>query len=336
MNRVAAIIVNANGGEHLDRALTSLERQTVRPHRIIVVDNASTDGSADGIERRHRGVEVVRSPENLGFAAGNNLAAYAADDCDWIALVNPDAFPEPRWLETLLAAAAAHPEYAFFGSRLVSATNASVLDGTGDVFHVSGMAWRRDHGSRVVARANEEIFSPCAAAALYRRDAFLEVGGFDERFFCYFEDTDLAFRLRLAGYRCLYVDDAVCLHVGSASSGRTSDFTIYHSYRNQVWTFVKNMPATLLVLYVFQHVLVNLLTLAAYTVQGQGRVVLLAKWDALRALPEVLRERRAIQRARRVGARDLLRLMARGPGGFARTFFQRFDVRGRRARPRPA
>jgi GT2 family glycosyltransferase len=330
------VIVNANGGAHLDEALASLERQTQRPARIIVVDNASTDGSADGIEARHPGVEVVRSPENLGFAAANNLAARAADDCDWIALVNPDAFPERRWLELLLAAAARHPEFAFFGSRLVSAADGDVLDGTGDVFHVSGMAWRRDHGSRAVARADEEIFSPCAAAALYRRDAFLEVGGFDERFFCYYEDTDLAFRLRLAGYRCLYVDAAVCRHVGSALSGRTSDFTIYHSYRNQVWTYAKNMPLALLILYALQHALVNVLTIAAFTLQGQGGVVVCAKCDALRALPEILRERRVIQRSRQVGTRELRRLMARGPRGFVRTFFQRFDVRGRRARPRRA
>jgi GT2 family glycosyltransferase len=332
--RVAAIIVNANGGRHLGEALDSLARQTVRPHRTIVVDNASVDGSADGLEERHHGVEVLRPGANLGFAAANNLAVRAASDCDWIALVNPDAFPEPCWLETLLAAAAAHPECEFFGSRLVSATDPDVLDGTGDVLHVSGMAWRRDHGNRGAARdREEEIFSPCAAAALYRRDAFVGVGGFDERFFCYYEDTDLAFRLRLAGHRCLYVDAAVCRHVGSALAGRDSDFTIYHSYRNQVWTFLKNMPLGLLLLYAPQHLLVNVLTVLAYATRGQGGVVLRAKWDAFRAVPDVLRERRAIQRGRQVGCRELRRQMARGPGGFARTFFRRFDLRGVRARP---
>jgi GT2 family glycosyltransferase len=332
--RVAAIVVNANGGRHLDETLDSLARQTAPPYRTIVVDNASVDGSADGLEQRRPGVEVLRPGRNLGFAAANNLAARAAADCDWIALVNPDAFPEPPWLETLLASAAAHPECRFFGSRLVSAADPEVLDGTGDVLHVSGMAWRRDHGSRGVVRdEEEEVFSPCAAAALYRRDVFLEVGGFDERFFCYFEDTDLAFRLRLAGHRCLYVDAAVCRHVGSALAGRHSDFTIYHSYRNQVWTFLKNMPLGLLVLYAPQHLIVNVLTVLAYATRGQGRVVLRAKRDAIRAVPEILRERRAIQRGRQVGCRELRRLMARGPGGFARTFFQRFDVRAMRVRP---
>jgi GT2 family glycosyltransferase len=332
--RVAAVIVSANSGAYLERTLTSLRGQTKPLRRIIVVDNASDDGSCHGLEERHPGVEVLRLQENLGFAGANNLAVRVATDCDWIALVNPDAFPEPRWLETLLEAAAASPQFTFFGSRLVSADDDAVLDGTGDVYHVSGMAWRRDHGRPVRERSREEVFSPCAAAAFYQRDVFLAVGGFDERFFCYYEDTDLSFRLRLGGNRCLYVHDAVCLHVGSSSTGRDSDFTIYHSYRNQVWTFAKNMPTWLLVLYLPQHLLVNVLTVAAYTVRGQAKVILRAKRDALRDLPAVLRERRALQRNRRVGGLELRRLMAHGPRGFVReTFFVRFAAWGFWLRP---
>src|SRR5439155_14816813 len=105
MPSVAAVIVNYNGGEFLDRALAALESQTVKPARTIVVDNASTDGSVDGLEDRHPGVEVLRLEENTGFAAANNRAVRLADDCEFVALVNPDAFAEPRWLETLLEAA---------------------------------------------------------------------------------------------------------------------------------------------------------------------------------------------------------------------------------------
>jgi GT2 family glycosyltransferase len=93
-----------------------------------------------------------------------------------------------------------------------------------------------------------EIFSPCAAAALYRRSALLEVGGFDEDFFCYVEDVDLGFRLRLAGYRCLYVPLSVAHHIGSGTTGgKNSDFSVYHGHRNLVWAFVKNMPGVLTV-----------------------------------------------------------------------------------------
>jgi GT2 family glycosyltransferase len=317
---VAVVIVNANAGEHLSRALECLEQQTLRPKRVIVVDNLSTDGSTAGLEERFPTVELVRPGENLGFAAGNNLAVSLASDCDWIALLNPDAFPEPIWLERLAAAAAANPAYEFFGSRLVSEESPELLDGTGDVYHVSGLTWRRDHGAPVVPRPSEEVFSPCAAAALYRRDVFAAVGGFDESFFCYYEDSDLAFRLRLAGHRCLHVDDAVVHHIGSATTGRVSDFTIYHSFRNQVWTFAKNMPAPLLALYLLQHLLVNVLTLLVFVLRGQGRAITAAKWDALRGLPRILRERRRIQAGRRVSARELRAAMATGHGAYVMAF----------------
>lgn len=330
--RAAVVIVNANGGEHLTKTLECLGRQTVAPGRVIVVDNASADGSMDGIEQRFPWVESIRLDENAGFAAANNLAVRHADDCEWIALLNPDAYAEPRWLEELLAAAARRREFTFFGSHLVRATAPDELDGTGDVLHVSGMAWRRDHGlaANAVDRGEEEIFSPCAAAALYRRDVFLAAEGFDEHFFCYYEDSDLSFRLRLAGERCLYVPTAVVHHVGSATTGRMSDFTIYHSYRNQTWVYVKNMPLPLLLAYFWQHVLVGGLVFGAFLLRGQGRVILRAKRDAIRQLPRVLRQRRRIQRDRLLGTRDVRRLLARGVDGYALTFAGRL-----RARPRP-
>jgi GT2 family glycosyltransferase len=312
--RVAVVVVAHGAGEHLDRTLAALEQQTHKPARIIVVDNLGD--MSQGLTPGH--VELVKPERNLGFAAGNNVAVDMAVDCEWVALLNPDAFPEPRWLETLLDAVHARPEFSFFGSRLVMAGDAEKLDGTGDVFHTSGMAWRRDHGAPASrTRGEHEVFSPCAAAALYRRDAFLEAGGFDERFFCYYEDTDLAFRLRLLGHRCLHVDDAVVHHVGSVTAGRTSDFTVYHSFRNQVWAFAKNMPTPLLWLYLPQHLLLNGLQLLGYAAAGRPRVILRAKRDALRELPRVLRERRAIQRRRRVGARTIRRSLGRGPSVYA-------------------
>ena len=320
--RIAVVVVNLNGGELIRRTLDALAKQSLAPARVIVVDNASTDGSAFGLEEHLPGVEVVRSEENLGFAAGNNLGVRMADDCEWIALLNPDAFPEPGWLESLVAAAEAHPDFTFFGSRLVRAERPGELDGTGDVLHVSGMAWRRGHGEAAAGNTleREEVFSPCAAAALYLRDAFVGVGGFDETYFCYFEDNDLSFRLRLAGHRCLYVPEAVVHHVGSAIAGVECDFTIYHSFRNLIWTWAKNMPRPLVWLYLPQHLLVNALLLGAFTARGRPGVILRAQRDALRGLPRVLRERGPVQQSRRVSASDLRVTMARGADGYVTTF----------------
>jgi GT2 family glycosyltransferase len=311
---VAVIIVNFNSGILLGQCLRHLCAQTRRPERVIVVDNASHDGSADRLEAHYPGVEVIRLDHNRGFASANNLAARSADAVEWLALLNPDAFPEPEWLECLLAAAATDPDCASFGARLLDAGDPDRLDGTGDVYHVSGLAWRRDHGRPVAVGAREagEIFAPCAAAALYRRAAFFEAGGFDENYFCYFEDVDLGFRLRLLGHGCRYVPDAVVRHVGSAVTGRRSPFSLYHGHRNLVWTWCKNMPGPLFWLYLPQHVLLNLGALLWFALHGQGLTLLRAKWDALRGLPRCWRRRHAIQARRRVSSWSLRRMMSRG------------------------
>jgi GT2 family glycosyltransferase len=328
---VAVIVVNANGGELLERALRAVAGQTLPPRRVLVVDNASVDGSVDGLEHRHPAVEVLRLDQNVGFGAANNFGVQAASDCEWVALLNPDAFPEPRWLEALLEAAHAEPDYSFFASRLLLADDPRKLDGTGDVYHVSGLAFRRDHGRAVenVNRPEAEVFAPCAAAAMYRRSAFVETGGFDERYFAYLEDLDLAFRLRLAGHRCLYVPESTALHVGSPITGRTSDFTVFHAQRNMVWTYAKNMPTPLAWLYLPEHLLVNVVALAAYSLRGQARVVWRAKREAIRVLPRVLAERRRLQAEHRADAWQLRRLMGKGLEAFTTPLQRAWLTRGR-------
>ena len=298
---LSIIIVNWNGEQFLERCLTALMDQTIRPQEIILVDNASSDESLE-IVRRFPSVRLIALDQNTGFARANNLAIEAASkESEWIALINSDAFAEPRWLEELLASAARNPGFAMFGSKLVNAGDPSMLDGAGDAYHVSGQFWRKGHGLPVsaVPENEREIFSPCAAAALYRRSALREVGGFDEDYFCYVEDVDLGFRLRLAGYRCLYVPKSVAHHVGSGTTGgHRSDFTMYHGHRNLVWTFVKDMPGLLFWLLLPLHVLLNLATIIWFAGRGRGGVILRAKCDALLDLPKMWRKRQYIQKNR--------------------------------------
>jgi GT2 family glycosyltransferase len=322
--RVGVVVVNWNSGPHLDRCLRALAGQTLAPRRVLVLDNASADGS-EGAAQGRPGVELLRLGANLGFAAANNRGIERADDCEWIALLNPDAFPEPGWLEALTAAARREPRFAFLASRQVSADDPSRLDGTGDVYTVAGLAWRRhhDHPAQGAAAGAEEVFSPCAAAGLYRRDALLEAGGFDEAFFCYFEDVDLAFRMRLLGHRCLYVPEAVVHHVGSSSTGRGSAFSIYHGHRNLVWTWFKDMPGPLLLLHGPMHLLLNVASLAWFGLQGHGRTIVRAKWDALCGLPRVWRQRKAVQARRRATSGELRQAMV---GGLRTPGFRRREI----------
>lgn len=312
--KIAVIVVNWNSGEYLEKCLSSLERQTLPPTRVIVIDNASTDNSIDGIQGRFPMAELVRLEKNAGFAAANNLAVEKASDCEWVALLNPDAFAEPDWLKNLAEATDQYPDYSFFGSRMTSYHSAGILDGTGDIYHISGLAWRRHHGRRPDESANAvgEVFAPCAAAALYRRKVFLETGGFDEAYFCYFEDVDLAFRLRLLGHRCLYVPNAVVAHVGSASSGRVSGFSIYHGHRNLVWAYFKNMPWPMVLLYLPQHLLLNLAALVWFSLRGQSKIIFGAKWDALKGLPKVLKQRGEVQGRIKIHPDALRQVMDKG------------------------
>ncbi|HEY7058437.1 MAG TPA: glycosyltransferase family 2 protein [Vicinamibacterales bacterium] len=311
---VAVLIVNWNGGPLLRQCLESLEGQTCRPDRVIVVDNGSTDDSLALAAPQLRHVHLIRLATNAGFAEGNNIAARAAADVDALALLNPDAVADPGWLDALVRAAEQEPTVAAFASQIRLSAEPDYLDGAGDSYHVSGRAWRNGH--RVSfdqwPAADVEVFAPCAAAALYRREAFDEIGGFDPRFFCYFEDVDVGFRLRLRGHRCLYVHSAMVWHVSSALSGYRSDFAVYHGERNAVWTFVKNMPGPLFWLYLPQHVALNLAALAYYPWRRQGRAVLKAKIDALKGVPEALRQRRVVQSRLRADPWDIRRAMNRG------------------------
>jgi GT2 family glycosyltransferase len=307
---ISIIIINWNGGKLLLECLTSLSKQAVVPSNILVVDNASSDKSSDGI-KAYNGLSIYRSSTNLGFAAGNNLALHNCNT-EFVALLNPDAFPEPDWLEKLLQAAADHPDVAAFGSRQLCHHDPSLLDGIGDSYHLSGLVWRDRHATPQTPAdlIPREIFSPCAAAALYRRAALEEIGFFDEDYFCYVEDVDLGFRLRLAGYKAMYVPDAVVHHVGSATTGgQQSDFSVYHGHRNLVWTYVKNMPGILFWALLPLHLALNIATILWFTARGQGKIIRKAKWDAIKGLPKMWRKRQLIQKNRKASIRDIWRVL---------------------------
>lgn len=314
MERVAVIIVNYNAGSMLQRCLDSLAAQRVPAHRVLVIDNASRDGSFESARELHPWAEFHQLGSNQGFARANNLAVERAADCEWVALLNPDAFPEPGWLEAFHCSAVRFVDTDAFASCMLSAGRDQIVDGAGDCYRVDGIAWPRLKGAPLsaVPRDSDEVFSACAGAGFYRRAVFLEAGGFDERFFCYYEDVDLGFRMRLMGYRCRFLPDAIVYHVGSAVSGEGSDFSVYHVHRNVVWSFLQNMPSPYVWVYLPAHILINLLTMAAFVRKARAGTIFRAKWHALRALPAILRRRRRIQQLRRVEPTEVIRVMQPG------------------------
>ncbi len=313
--RLSVILVTWNSSAYLAQCLACLAAQAIKDFEIIIVDNGSKDDSIDGLKSRWPGLtlRIERLDQNLGFAVANNIGSRLAHG-KWLALLNADAFPEPDWLEQLLRAADHNPEFTFFASRQIQANTPELLDGTGDSYHVSGLAWRQNynHPASKYGIQSCEVFSVCAAAALYSRDDFIKVGGFDEDYFSYFEDVDLSFRLRLSGGKCLYIPEAVVQHIGSASTGKRSDYSVYYGYRNLIWTFIKNMPAPLFWLFLPLHIGTLFFFVIYLTIRGQGQVIIKAIFDAMRGLPIALRKRKIIQKNVKIRAGDLLKVMSTG------------------------
>ena len=309
---LSIIIPTWNSGAHIDHCLEHLQYQDERCFEVILIDNGSRDYQTGQIPKAHPELVIteIGLPENRGFAAACNLGACQARG-QWLAFLNADAFPEPGWLAAFQEGLRRFPEAGAFGSLILCDADPGKVDSAGDVYNISGIAWKGygDYPLEAVPDRARRVFAPCAAAAFYRRDLFLEIGGFDEDFFSYFEDVDLGFRLNLKGYSCIALPDAIVRHVGSASTGRASDFAMYHYHRNLVWSYVKNVPGILFWLYLPAHILANTFFFLKYLRHGRGGVVGRAKRDAITGLTKMWEKRKKIQRARHAGIGEINQLL---------------------------
>jgi N-acetylglucosaminyl-diphospho-decaprenol L-rhamnosyltransferase len=313
MARVSILIVAYKSRAHLPRLFDCLAVQTNTDFETILIDNASPDGAGPDATTAARATRFVQNDSNTGFAVANNQAAKLATG-DWLIMLNPDAFPQADWLEKLLAASARYPKITAFGSTQLLDENPSFLDGAGDVYHAAGIPFRGGYLRPVPADLRDgQAFTPCAAAAMWRADVFRALGGFEESYFCYCEDVDLGFRHRLAGGQVVQVATARVSHMGSASSGRLSDFAVYHGTRNRLWTFVRCMPGVLFWLLLVPHLVATLLLWAHTAWRGAGPAYGRGLGDALAGLSKVWAQRRLIQRSRQVGFIALLGQFAWSP-----------------------
>lgn len=247
------VIPNLNGGDELLNAIASLETQTLRPH-IIIVDNASTDGSAQKAQAAYPGIEVIWHKRNKGYAGGVNpgLRRAIESGVQYAAPFNDDATANKHWLERLADFLDAHTEYGAAAPKVLKDDH-KTIDSTGDQLTVWGLPYPRgrgetDRGQYDIPGENGvcDVFAASGAASLFRVEALKKVGLFDEAFFAYYEDVDLGFRLQNAGWKIGYVPDAEVYHAIGMTSGRMKGFTTYQTLKNQPLVLWKNMPALLL------------------------------------------------------------------------------------------
>lgn len=299
---VSVVIVSWNGRQYLEACLDAAVAQQGIDAEIILVDNASTDGTVEFVRARFPQVRLVALTENRGFAGGNNAGALVALG-RFIAFLNNDTVPEPRWLRALRDGIDPAAGVLLATSRIVYMHDPSIVDSAGDGFFRWGGAFKRHHGAPAnLVAASEEVFGVCGAACLLSKPVFDELGGFDEDFFASHEDVDLSYRARLRGYRCRYVADAVVRHHGSVTIGRTTTLAVFQGQRNVEWVYVKNTPASLLLRTLPGHLLYNAAGAAHFARLGLLGTFLRAKAAAVAGLPRLWRKRAAVQRTRRVSA----------------------------------
>lgn len=294
-SRISVIVVNYNGRHFLEGCLAALAAQTCSAFETLVVDNASTDGSADWVTGHFPDVRLLRAPRNLGFAAGNNLGIRSARG-EFIATLNNDTEVEPDYLDRL-AAPMREGRVGMCAPLMLEFQRRDRIDSAGIGIDRAGFAWNLRAGKRENRETSEcEVFGACAGAALYRRTMLDEIGLFDEDYFGFYEDVDLAWRARLAGWKCILVPGARVYHVHGGSFRQGSAQKLYLLARNRWWTVLKDCPMPALALYLPLILTADLLALLAGLARYRSLAPLRGRIDALRGLGETLAKRRSVQR----------------------------------------
>ncbi len=310
----SVIIVNYNAGDRLKKCLDRLADQSFPPHEVIVVDNASGDSSIAEAQKSKQNFHLIEPGVNLGFAQANNVAAQDAHG-DWLVFLNPDAYAQAKWLEAIKDGVTAYPWVDAFGSLQIDAVNETQLDGAGDAYFFAGVPYRGHYGWARNSAPNFDgsCFAPCAAAAAYRKATFQKLGGFEQEFFCYGEDVDLGFRLRLSGGEAVQLAQAVVEHEGSGITGRRSDFTTYHGHRNRIWTYIRCMPTALLIASLPFHIAANIYLCARFAISGDLAPYLKALRDAVAGLHSHYKARQRIQSNRQASLRAIASALTWSP-----------------------
>jgi GT2 family glycosyltransferase len=243
---VSIILVNYNGKHFLEDCLCSIQKQTYPANRfeIILVDNASRDGSAAFVRERFPQVQLIENKSNVGYASGNNLGFRKAKG-NLIALLNNDTVVEPQWLEALVDAILLDPRVGAVSSKIYFKNRPGIINNAGLCLLPDGSGCDRGFHAPDQGQFNSptEVFGACGAGMLMRRELFDDVGGFDDRLFMYYEDLDLAWRARIRGWRARFEPHSVVHHVHCGSSVEWSPFFLFYVERNRVLVNIKNAPA---------------------------------------------------------------------------------------------
>lgn len=309
--RVAVVVVNWDGLHFLERCLGSLELQIFSDFEVVLVDNGSTDGSVSYVEHHFPRVRLICNKTNLGFAAANNQAIRATET-EFVVTLNNDTEVEPIWLEELVRVAELDERVGALSSKMLFASRPTMINSAGIALDRAGIAWDWQGGETDDPGESDpvEVFGACAGAAMYRRAMLDDVGLFDERFFAYLEDVDLAWRAQWAGWRALSVPTARVLHYHSGTLGEGSALKNRLLGRNKLWTVVKNYPMPQLLLYLPIVLLYDLGSMPYKLVISGEWSSLMGRLEGLAKLGRVVKERRVGHCAHRIASSEMFSLLS--------------------------
>lgn len=310
---VVVVIPNWNGVDLLAAAIDSLLAQT-HPATVVVVDNGSHDGSLELLRSRYADLPRVELPDNAGFAGGVNAGIAVALEraAGAVATFNNDAVADPGWLAHLVAELERDAAVGIATGKVLR-MDGRHLDTTGECYATCGQPFPRgrNHPDDGSYDRGEEVFGASGCATLYRAEMLRQVGVFDERFFAYYEDLDLSFRARLAGWSVRYAPAAVVHHHVSATSGRLGSFTRYHAAKNFLLLYLKNMPGGLFWRYLRHFGPEAVAQLLVATSRRDG-AYFRALGRVLRDAGAIRRDRRRVQASRTVSTAEIDRWLHKG------------------------
>jgi GT2 family glycosyltransferase len=305
---VSIVLINWNGREHLTRCLPSITAQTYRDYEIIVVDNGSTDGSVSYVRDSYPAVRLILNDHNAGFACANNQGISVATG-RYVVVLNNDTWVGPDWLESLVTSAESRPEMGAFACLVKFDDRRDMIDSAGLTVSVLGHGCQNHLGDAAdgIIEA-KEVFGVSATAAMFRRELLDDVGLFDEDYFIYYEDVDLAWRARLLGWRSILVPAAVVYHIHSATVGRGSPFKKRLLTRNRMWTIVKDYHVPTL-LFFLPFICTFEVGAALLSLAKGDTAPLVGLRQGIAGIRAALRKRAQIQAAKRMPFRHLAPLM---------------------------
>jgi len=319
---ISVVILNWNGDRIVEECLISLQTQTYHPLEIIVVDNASTDGSVDLIKMRFPDVKLIVNERNLGFGGGNNVGIQASQG-RYVMILNNDTRLDSYCIEELKRSIEKEKRYGASAPKILLDGDENLLDAAGISICKDGLSigrGRLESGDRY--KMEEEVFFSSGCACLFRKEMLDDIGLFDNDFFAYADDTDMGWRARLSGWRCIYNPKAIVYHFHSASSSAYSPLKAFLVERNRIWVAMKYFPLPLLIVGQF-HTLERYFYQAYGAMVGKGaagrftkefsklqliKILLKVYLSVFRSLPVVFRKRSWMMGKKRISNKEIYEL----------------------------